>query len=504
MLIVFYFVNQYLLSNNSSIEHAEIKRLKLFKKNNVPAKLVTRDFSSILHENGTLHRFGLDDDQIVNMYDYFAGTVDYKGQQMHVEDLALPYRYQVGAGNSSREVKDGQQLIAEIFFIGGTIGQIDHVDYYDNAGNVTLRQKYDVRGFKAIDIFMGKDGMVDYEQYYRPDGTCYLERYYVRSNQNTAYNSRNILKKYKGRDRYFNGLDDLFVFFLNELNEENNDVNTFIADRPAASINPVISISGKAKKYLWLPISHVDDGDDQTTGPFNPFLQGALTVDGIWDGIITMTSHQAEALRQRIKIKTPIFTVNGSPVSPTKKIPMSKRKQNQLIYVGRLGKDKQTDRLIKMFAKIHQQVKNASLMIYGYGSPDDTKELKNLISRYHLEKVVKLAGYQVKLKKAYEQAQLFIDPSRIDGQPLAMAEALSYGLPVISYDYPYGPNEMIQPGENGELIPLNDEDKFIQTVVAVLDNPERLQRMSGNAYENLESINEDKTWEEWKKIITKD
>ena len=73
---------------------------------------------------------------------------------------------------------------------------------------------------------------------------------------------------------------------------------------------------------------------------------------------------------------------------------MSKRKQNQLIYVGRLGKDKQTDRLIKMFAKIHQQVKNASLMIYGYGSPYDTKELKNLISRYHLEKVVKLAGYQ--------------------------------------------------------------------------------------------------------------
>ena len=217
-----------------------------------------------------------------------------------------------------------------------------------------------------------------------------------------------------------------------------------------------------------------------------------------------MTNHQAEALRQRIKIKTPIFTVNGSPVSPTQKIPMNKKKQDQLIYVGRLGKDKQTDRLIEMFAKIHQQIKNASLMIYGYGSLDDTKELKNLINRYHLERVVKLVGYQVKLKKAYEQAQLFIDPSRIDGQPLAMAEALSYGLPVISYDYPYGPNEMIQPGENGELIPLNDEDKFIQTVVAVLDNPERLQRMSENAYENLESINEDKTWEEWKKIITKD
>lgn len=57
---MFFFVNQYLLSNDSSIEHAEMKRLKLFKDHNAEAKLVTRNYDQIIH--ATLQRFGLTDD----------------------------------------------------------------------------------------------------------------------------------------------------------------------------------------------------------------------------------------------------------------------------------------------------------------------------------------------------------------------------------------------------------------------------------------------------------
>lgn len=88
---MFFFVNQYLLSSNSSIEHAEIKRLKLFKEHQTAAKLVTRDFDNIIH--ATLGRFGLSDDQLVNMFDFFAGTTDYQGHNLHTKDLGLPIDY---------------------------------------------------------------------------------------------------------------------------------------------------------------------------------------------------------------------------------------------------------------------------------------------------------------------------------------------------------------------------------------------------------------------------
>ena len=54
---MFFFVNQYLLSSNSSVEHAELKRLALFKKHGGKAKLVTRDFDLVLHD--TIKKFGL-------------------------------------------------------------------------------------------------------------------------------------------------------------------------------------------------------------------------------------------------------------------------------------------------------------------------------------------------------------------------------------------------------------------------------------------------------------
>lgn len=145
---MYFFVNQYLLSSNSSVEHAELKRLALFKQHNAPAKLVTRDFDPVLHE--TIKKFGVSDDQLANMYDFFAGTMDYQGKKLHTEDLNLTPDYQVGTGNNYREVKDGDRLVCEVHFAAGTVGQVNHVDYFDVAGNMTLRQMYDIRGLKLL------------------------------------------------------------------------------------------------------------------------------------------------------------------------------------------------------------------------------------------------------------------------------------------------------------------------------------------------------------------
>ena len=300
---MFFFVNQYLLSSNSSVEHAEIKRLKLFAKNGVAAKLVTRDFSPVLHH--TLPRFGLKDSQLVNMYDFFAG---------------------------------------------GTVGEVSRVDWYDPAGNLTLRERYDLRGYKAVDEFFGQDGQLYFERYYRPDGTIYLERYYVQSVQNTPINSLNVLRGYEGKDHYFDSLDDLFVFFLNELNRTTEETNTFIADRPAMAIQPVLQVAGKARKYLWLPINHVDDGQNLLNGPVNGMLQGPFTSElKKWDGIIVMTEQQAHNLRNRLGKHAPVMAINGTPVSqPTDRITMAGRTSGQLVYVGRLGEDKQISQLLTM------------------------------------------------------------------------------------------------------------------------------------------------------------
>lgn len=497
-----FFVNQYLLSSNSSVEHAELKRLQLFKKHQSPAKLVTRDFDPVLHN--TIKKFGLTADQLVNMYDFFAGTTDYQGKIMHTEDLNLPDDYQVGTGNNFREVTDGDRLVCEVHFAGGTVGQVNHVDYYDPVGNMTLRQQYDIRGFKSADNFYGKDGRLYYTRYYAPEGSCYLERYYVKSTENTPINSLNVLKNYQGQDRLFNSLDDLFIFFLDELNRTNGENNVFIADRPAIAIQPVQAMMTKAKKYLWLPMNHVNDGDNMLTGNLNTMLVNPLFNDAAkWDGVIVMTTAQAQNLQKRLKKHLPIYVINGTPVEKLPRVPLSNRENQQLIYVGRLGEDKQISQLIEIFSQVHQQVPDSHLVLYGYGTPADMDNYKKQVQAKNLTDAVEFKGYQVPVDAAYDQAQLFVDASRIDAQPLAMGEALSHGVPVVAYDYLYGPAEMVKSGVNGELISLNDRAKFIQTVVQLLQDHAKLQQLSNGAYENLQPISAEHTWEQWQQIIPK-
>lgn len=497
---MFFFVNQYLLSNNSSVEHAEIKRLQLFKAHHTSAKLVTRDFDPIIH--ATLKRFGLQDDQLVNMFDFFAGTADYQGQPLRTPDLHLPFDYQVGTGSNSRQVMDGQRQVAEVFFVGGTVGQVDRVDWYDPAGNLTLRERYDLRGYKAVDEFFGQDGQMHFERYYRPDGTIYMERYYVQSVQDTPINSLNVLRDYQGKDYYFDSIDDLFVFFLNELNRVTAGNNTFIADRPAVAIQPVLQVKNAAR-YLWLPINHVDDGQNLLNGPMNGMLKAPFTTElAKWDGIIVMTEQQARNLRKRLGDKAPILAINGTPVKrKINRVAMNQRTPGQLIYVGRLGEDKQISQLLTMFTSIHRQVPTSCLTLYGYGNKEDMDRYRKQVQDAGLEGTVTFAGYQVDLDAAYDQAQLLVDASRIDAQPLAMGEALSHGVPVVSYDYLYGPASMVKSGVNGELIPLNNQQRFVATVVDLLQNQQQLQELSTGAYANLDAIGNEETWRQWAPVV---
>ncbi|KLD58846.1 poly(glycerol-phosphate) alpha-glucosyltransferase, partial [Lactiplantibacillus plantarum] len=106
-------------------------------------------------------------------------------------------------------------------------------------------------------------------------------------------------------DYYFNGEQEWYRFFLDELNKQYDENNVFIADRPLAAQWPVVNMQTAAKKYLWLPTPHAVDPRDQVYSNLNnAYVYGLHEFLSAWDGVITSTEQQQQDLTQWLRCPT--------------------------------------------------------------------------------------------------------------------------------------------------------------------------------------------------------
>ena len=91
--------------------------------------------------------------------------------------------------------------------------------------------------------------------------------------------------------------------------------------------------------------------------------------------------------------------------------------------------------------------------------------------------------------------------SRYEGQPMTLLEAMTRGLPLISFDILTGPNEIITDGENGFLCKKESDDDMIQKILYLINNENERIRMSDNCKKHIGIFNIDGIIDEWKKLL---
>lgn len=164
--------------------------------------------------------------------------------------------------------------------------------------------------------------------------------------------------------------------------------------------------------------------------------------------------------------------------NPIKSLPYktSTIENKKVIAAGRLTHQKNFASLIRSWNSVVKNHPDWSLEIYGDGA--EYNNLLTLISNLKLEKHVFLKGHSYNILEEMANASIFTLTSTFEGFGLVIVEAMSCGLPVISYNCPCGPKDIISDGTDGFLVPLNDEQCLAEKINLLIENEALRKQMS--------------------------
>jgi len=171
-----------------------------------------------------------------------------------------------------------------------------------------------------------------------------------------------------------------------------------------------------------------------------------------------------------------------------------------VLAVGRLTQQKGFDLLIKAFRVVVARHPTWSLVIVGRGPQE--AELKDLAQRLLPPSSTAFPGSVNDLERRYREAGLFVLPSRFEGFPNALLEAMASGCAVIATDCPGGTSEIVQDGRNGVLVPPENVEALAEQMDRLITDAAGRGTLGARAAEVSSRFRTDRIVALWDGVIT--
>ena len=224
------------------------------------------------------------------------------------------------------------------------------------------------------------------------------------------------------------------------------------------------------------------------------FLDYKLSINS-YDRIIVLTEED----RRRNWASNPRTICMPNPLTSTS-FSRSKLNMKKAIAVGRLNREKHFDALIKSWRIVANKHPDWTLEIWGGNGPL-YESLKKLILNLKLDHHVFLKGETTDISAKMAASSMIISTSVTEGMPLVLLEALAAGLPIVTFNYKYGADEIVIEGKNGFIVEEDDLEALADRIERLITDEEKRKEMGENAYISSKRFTPEVIVTRWMKLF---
>ncbi len=211
------------------------------------------------------------------------------------------------------------------------------------------------------------------------------------------------------------------------------------------------------------------------------------------DKLVVLTEKDREAwveLNNVVAIPDPLslYPIGISPLT-----------EKRVVAVARYSHEKGIDLLLKAWSIVEKRVSDWRLDVYGDGNRTPYNQL---IEDLHIDNSrCVLHGRTDNVEAEYVNSSIFVLSSRFEGFGMVLTEAMACGLPVVSFDCPWGPRSIITDGDDGLLVENGNVEALAGSLTRLMDDADLLQRMAVRGVKNVQRFSVDYIAECWKELF---
>lgn len=221
------------------------------------------------------------------------------------------------------------------------------------------------------------------------------------------------------------------------------------------------------------------------------------------EGVVLQTTEAKEFFPKSIQKKAIVLqnSLNPEFLRP----PYTGEKRKEIVTVGRIDKNKNQHMMVEAFAPLAKDFPEWTMVFYGDG--EERVNLEERVLELGLADRIIFKGTQSNIPEKIEGSSIFVLPSRQEGMPNALIEAMVLGLAVISTDCPCGgPRDLITQEENGILIPVDDTQELTSELKRLMEEEKLREKLGRKAIFLKDKVmpeNINAQWEEYLKKCCK-